>query len=49
VIDDRFKFTTTREEFTMKVQAYVSFSGRCEEALEFYKNVIDAKITSLHR
>ncbi|MCY7314998.1 MAG: VOC family protein [Rubrivivax sp.] len=33
----------------MKVQAYVSFSGRCEEALEFYKKSIGAEITSLMR
>ena len=24
----------------MKVQAYISYRGRCEEALEFYKNAI---------
>ena len=33
----------------MKVQAYVSFSGRCEEALEFYKTSIGAEITGLLR
>ena len=33
----------------MKVQAYITFGGRCEEALEFYKNSIDAEITSLMR
>ena len=33
----------------MKVQAYVSFVGRCEEALEFYKKSIGAEVTSLMR
>lgn len=33
----------------MKVQAYVSFSGRCEEALAFYKKTLGAQITSLMR
>ena len=33
----------------MKVQAYVSFSGRGEEALEFYKKSIGAEVTSLWR
>ena len=33
----------------MKVQAYISFGGRCEEALEFYKKSIGAEITGLLR
>ena len=33
----------------MKVQAYVTFGGRCEEALEFYKKSIGAEVTSLLR
>ena len=33
----------------MKVQAYVSFTGRCEEALEFYKKSVGAEVTSLMR
>ena len=33
----------------MKVQAYVTFSGRCEEALEFYKKSIGAEVTGLLR
>ena len=33
----------------MKVQAYISFSGRCEEALEFYKKCIGAEVTFLMR
>ena len=33
----------------MKIQAYLSFGGRCEEALEFYKKSIGAEVTSLMR
>ena len=33
----------------MKVQSYITFGGRCEEALEFYKKSVGAKITSLLR
>ena len=33
----------------MKVQAYLTFAGRCEEALEFYKKSIGAEVTSLMR
>ena len=33
----------------MKVQAYVSFTGRCEEALAFYKKAIGAEVISLLR
>jgi PhnB protein len=33
----------------MKVQAYLSFGGRCEEALEFYKKSIGAEVTGLMR
>ena len=33
----------------MKVQAYVTFGGRCEEALEFYRKSIGAEVTSLLR
>ncbi len=33
----------------MRVQAYVTFSGRCEEALEFYKKSIGAEVTGLLR
>jgi len=33
----------------MKVQAYITFGGRCEEALEFYKKSIGAEVTSLLR
>ena len=33
----------------MKIQAYLSFGGRCEEALKFYKKSIGAEVTSLLR
>lgn len=36
-------------ENDMKIQAYVSFNGRCEEALEFYKTSLGAQVTSLVR
>ena len=33
----------------MKVQPYVFFDGKCEEALEFYKRAIGAKVNALMR
>ena len=33
----------------MKIQAYLSYGGRCEEALEFYKKTVGAEVTSLMR
>ena len=33
----------------MKVQAYITFAGRCEEALEFYKQSIGAEVSGLMR
>ena len=33
----------------MNVQAYLSFGGRCEEALEFYKKSLGAEVTALMR
>ena len=33
----------------MKVQPYVFFDGKCEEALEFYKSAIGAKVNALMR
>ena len=33
----------------MKVQPYVFFDGKCEEALEFYKSEIGAKVKALMR
>jgi PhnB protein len=31
------------------VQPYLSFEGRCEEALDFYRNAIGAEVTTLLR
>ena len=33
----------------MQVQPYLSFEGRCDEAIEFYKKVIGAKVDMLMR
>ena len=33
----------------MNVQAYLTFGGRCEEALEFYKKSLGAEITGMLR
>ena len=33
----------------MLVQPYLSFEGRAEEAIEFYKKVVGAKVTTLMR
>ena len=33
----------------MNVQAYLTFGGRCEEALEFYKKSLGAEVTALMR
>jgi PhnB protein len=33
----------------MKVQPYVFFEGKCDEALEFYKRALGAKVTALMR
>jgi PhnB protein len=33
----------------MQVQPYLFFDGRCDEALEFYKNAIGAKVSALMR
>jgi len=33
----------------MHVQTYLSFDGRCEEALEFYKKALGAKVEMLMR
>jgi PhnB protein len=33
----------------MQVQPYIFFDGRCDEALEFYKKAIDAKVDMLMR
>lgn len=33
----------------MKVQSYLFFDGRCEEAIEFYKKMLGAKVEMLMR
>jgi len=33
----------------MKVQPYLMFEGRCEEAIEFYKKTLDAKVETMMR
>lgn len=33
----------------MKVEAYLSFGGRCEEALEFYKQALGAEVITMMR
>jgi PhnB protein len=33
----------------MQVQPYLNFNGRCEEAIEFYKKAVGAKVTRLMR
>ncbi len=33
----------------MQVQPYLSFEGRCDEAIEFYKKAVDAKVDMLMR
>jgi PhnB protein len=33
----------------MQVQTYLNFNGRCEEAIEFYKKAVDAKVGMLMR
>ncbi len=33
----------------MQVQAYLSFNGRCEEAIEFYRSALDAEVLMLMR
>jgi PhnB protein len=39
--------TTTKD--THIVQPYLFFDGRCEEALEFYRQALDAKVEALIR
>jgi PhnB protein len=38
-----------KKEIVMQVQPYLFFEGRCEEALEFYRTTLDAKVTMLMR
>jgi PhnB protein len=34
---------------TMQVQSYLMFNGRCEEAIEFYKKALGAKVEMMMR
>ncbi len=34
---------------TKKLQPYLFFNGRCDEALEFYRKALDAEVTALMR
>jgi PhnB protein len=36
-------------EIAMKVEPYVTFNGRCDEAIEFYKTAVGAKVEMLMR
>jgi PhnB protein len=42
-------FTPAGEEIDMQVQPYLFFEGRCDEALEFYKKALGAKVDMLMR
>jgi PhnB protein len=33
----------------MKIEAYLNFDGRCDEAIEFYKSAVGAKVARLVR
>jgi PhnB protein len=41
--------TTQPEADAMQVQPYLFFDGRCEEALEFYRGALGAKVEALMR
>ena len=41
--------TSMLKERSMQVQAYLFFDGRCEEAIEFYRTALDAKVDMLMR
>lgn len=41
--------TTKPDAVNMAIQPYLFFGGRCEEALEFYKKTLDAKIDMIMR
>ncbi|HTQ31196.1 MAG TPA: VOC family protein [Opitutaceae bacterium] len=39
----------TNSDAPFKVQSYLNFNGRCEEALEFYRSTLGAEVTVLLR
>jgi PhnB protein len=45
----RRRDAATRGDLSMQVQSYLSFNGRCEEAIEFYKSALGAKLEMLLR
>ena len=49
VIDPAFVSTASSKESAMQVQPYLFFDGRCEEAIEFYKKALGAKVEMLMR
>jgi PhnB protein len=46
---DNKRLTDHQEETTMPVTPYLFFDGRCEEAIEFYKKAVGAKVDMLMR
>jgi PhnB protein len=40
---------TLKGETSMTIQPYLFFDGRCEEAIDFYRRTIDAKVTHVMR
>src|SRR6185312_11243680 len=45
----RFPTSNQAKEYAMQVQPYLQFDGRCEEALEFYKTALGAKVEAIMR
>ena len=41
--------TTTKTDPVQSLQPYLSFDGRCEEAIEFYRDALGAEVTMLIR
>jgi PhnB protein len=44
-----YSIPTPQRRNAMQVQAYLFFDGYCEEAIEFYKHTLDAKVEMLMR
>jgi PhnB protein len=49
VSQTRHFFHRPTEESPMQVQPYLFFDGRCEEAIDFYKKTLGAKVEMLMR
>src|SRR4029079_1249784 len=41
--------TPSKRRVSMQVQSYLFFNGRCEEAIEFYKKTLGAKVEMMMR